>query len=163
MLGNLLGAKLRVDSPEKFGLLIAGTKRKLHDHLCLSMGPMDANAVDCEDIRQTVISYIKTRQLTLHVHKPKHEDAMDIGAIAKGKDKGKKGGKHGKFPTEGKGKEGTGTFNESQNPKAEGQGKDKPGKGYDGQHSGAEIATPIPTTYKHAGVGTRNQKEKEQV
>ena len=44
----------------KVGLLIAGTTGKLHDHLCFTLG----DKVDYKAVRETVISYFKSKSLT---------------------------------------------------------------------------------------------------
>ena len=73
----------------KVGLLIAGTSGKFHDHLCLTT----TTTIKYEDIRNVILSYLKTRSLTISTRHGRDSGPipMEIDNInfRKGKGKGK--------------------------------------------------------------------------
>ena len=83
----------------KIGILISGTTGKIHDHLCLSLSEVSTY----EDARDTVINYLKSRNLTISSKKDK-KDWMEVDAVnttwkrgkGSGKDSKGKGKDHGK-------------------------------------------------------------------
>ena len=84
----------------KVGLLIAGTTGKLHDHLCFTLG----DKVDYKAVRETVISYFKSKSLTTKRGYGGAEP-MDIGALTtKGKPSWRPSTTSGKGKGSGKGR-----------------------------------------------------------
>ena len=90
----------------KVGLLIAGTSGKLHDHLCLTT----TTTIKYEDIRNVILSYLKTRSLSTSTKTNRDSGPvpMEIDNINFRKGKGQ--GKSKDYPwRKGDGKKGKGT------------------------------------------------------